>query len=59
MQAKSPSKSSEQVFVIAQSFFVLKELLMLHLSSKTIYQWLLDEIVNKRWVLPDRQRVKT
>ena len=54
MQAKSPRKSSEQVFIMAKSFFVLKEPLMLHLPSKTIHQGLLDEIVNKRWVLPGR-----
>ena len=31
---------------------------MLHLPSKTIHQWLLDEIVNKRWILPDGGELK-
>ena len=50
MQTKSPSKSSERAFDIVHLFFVLQNLLKLNPSSKTIYQWLLDEIVSERWV---------
>ena len=50
MQTKSPRKSSERAFDIFHLFFVLQNLLKLNLSLKTIYQWLLDEIVSERWV---------
>ena len=52
MQTKSPNKSSEQAFDIVQLFFVLQKLLKLNPPSKTIHQWLIDEIVSERWVLP-------
>ena len=52
MQTKSPKKSSEKAFGIVQLFYVIQKLLKLNLPSKTIHQWLLDEIVSERWVLP-------
>ena len=50
MQTKSLSKSSEPTFDIVHLFFVLKKILKLNPPSKTIHQWLLDEIVSERWV---------
>ena len=50
MQTKSPRKSSEKAFDIVHLFFVLQKLLKLNPPSKTIHQWLLDEIVSERWV---------
>ena len=52
MKTKSLNKSFEQAFDIVQLFFVLQKLLKLNLPSKTIHQWLLDEIVSERRVLP-------
>ena len=46
MQTKSPNKSVEQAFEIVQLIFVLQKLLKLNPPSKTIHQWLLDEIVS-------------
>ena len=52
METKSPNKSFEQAFETVQLFFVLQKPLKLNPPSKTIHQWLLDEIVGERGVLP-------
>ena len=52
-------KSFEQAFDIFHLFFVLKKILKLYPPSKTIHQWLLDENVCERQVLPSWRRVET